>query len=162
MLARSVRLQVQQGVAVVVMYELGVSRIERRELLAELHGSLVIVDLRDVFQDLFGHYAGLSAVTSKAFSQWLARYDCMNRVRPLRPSWVAFFDADELPFAGIDVPASTSLHETLQALPADIMAASFQTFCYNEVDFCQQPELTARQYAELWKGRVNSQRSVFQ
>jgi hypothetical protein len=131
MLARSVRLNVQQGVAVVVMYELGVPRIERRVLLAELQrsSSLVIVDLRDVFQDLFGHYASLTAVTSFAFSQWLARYDCMNRVRPLRPSWVAFFNTDELPFAGIDVPASTSLPETLQALPADIMAARFQTFC---------------------------------
>jgi hypothetical protein len=157
MIARSVRLQVQQGMAAVVMYELGVSRIERRELLDELlrSGSLVIVDLRDVFQDLYGNYAQLAAVTSHAFSQWLARYDCMRRVRPLRPSWIAFLDADELPLAGIDVPASTSLTETLQAVPADKLAARFQTVLpKNETEFCQLPELTAQQYAELWKERI--------
>ncbi len=76
------------------MNEAGISRIERLDLRAELlrSGSLVIVDLRVSLSGSVRPFARLAAAPVQAFSQWLTRYDRMNRVRPLRPSWVAFLD----------------------------------------------------------------------
>ncbi|GBG25350.1 Hypothetical Protein FCC1311_015682 [Hondaea fermentalgiana] len=124
---------VQHGIATTIMYEVGTSRIKDRAVLEtyKREGSLVIVDLRDVFQDHYGIWSRWIVWNTKAFLQSFTRKDCLDRVSPLQPSWVGFLDLDEYLTANIfqSVRPDINIMQLFMLAPVDDEGREDTRFC---------------------------------
>lgn len=87
-----------QGIAATVFYEMGNSEIRDRSVLDPLiaSGKLVIVDLRDIVQDTYRGASRVVGSEANNAAQFLTHNDCVNRFRPLEPSWILSMDMDVL------------------------------------------------------------------
>jgi len=123
----------KQGIPVTIMYEVGTSRVRDRDVLDPYlrDGSLVLVDLRDVLQDLYGLRASWVVWNTKAFMQSLTRKDCLDRVSLLRPSWVGFLDLDEYLTADIftKVRPEVNIMQLFMLAPVDEDDRDDSRFC---------------------------------
>lgn len=87
----------RNGIGTTVMYRMGNEYIMNEGLLEEFleNKSLVIIDLTNELERIYGSAYPLVTTNSKAASQWLARYDCFFRTHSAKPVWVLFLDMDE-------------------------------------------------------------------
>lgn len=126
-----------QGIATTVFYELGNSRIRNRALLEAVieSGDLVIVDLRNIMQDIYGAAAVMIAAEAPNAAQYLTRNDCVHRFRPLNPSWIAFLDMDEYAIPGEKSSDNDTLsqllsHQTDESLSVQLITETGDgSFC---------------------------------
>ena len=99
--AKSLALHVKHNIAldipITIVYETGSSVIQHRYLLDPYirNGNLVIVDLRNTMQLLYGQLSLFAVWNTKAFMQQITRKDCFDRVKHINPEWVGFLDLDE-------------------------------------------------------------------
>jgi hypothetical protein len=96
-LALHVNHNVGVGIPITIVYETGSSVIEDRYLLDPYirSGNLVVVDLRNTMQLLYGQRSLFTVWNTKAFMQQITRKDCFDRVQQINPKWVGFLDLDE-------------------------------------------------------------------
>ncbi len=96
-IAKHVSLLKSQGAILNVMYDFGNAQIENRDEIQSSieNGDLVVVKIQDELSMVNGEMFNMSMVDSKGASQWLTRWDCVERVKDLVPDFISFFDLDE-------------------------------------------------------------------
>jgi len=142
-LARHVENNVRHGIKVTILYEVGLSRIDRPHFLQPWleSGNLVIVDLRDLLQALHGLAAPFTWIFSKSIGQMLLRADCVARTRPLQPSWFLFLDFDEFIWRGELSSRGDKFADKLNQIESEFRVAHIRTVNTGSKssDFCTSP-----------------------
>lgn len=88
---------IKNGFSKTLIYDMGQNYLQNKVLLEQQikMGNLIIIDMKEILQQIYFEDAPFLAVFVKAFAQWFSRIDCLNRVRPLNPSWIINLDIDE-------------------------------------------------------------------
>mmetsp|Transcript_17893 Transcript_17893/g.29035 ORF Transcript_17893/g.29035 Transcript_17893/m.29035 type:complete len:536 (-) Transcript_17893:769-2376(-) len=103
-IAKQVEFYQHQGLGAVIMYEIGLANIRDRWKLNKYieNGSLILVDLRDSIQRLYGSRAIYVLLRTFAVGQMWLKFDCAIRAELMGYDWILHVDVDEYVHPGVN------------------------------------------------------------